>query len=132
MPPPPARETAGGVETVIPDAKTIAEAKAKREAARAKSTAADYVDLDSSGGRRERVAFKSVRDGGARDRYAGYVEGDVLPGSDDDEFERAQLQRVFRDEPEMRRSARDARATMERASVLGFRSNEGVWKRSKV
>jgi len=117
MPPPPARETAGGVETVIPDAKTIAEAKAKREAARAKSTAADYVDLDSSGGRRERVAFKSVRDGGARDRYAGYVEGDILPGSDDDEFERAQLQRVFRDEPEMRRSARDARATMERAGT---------------
>ena len=102
---------------MIPDAKTIAEAKAKREAARAKSTAADYVDLDSSGGRRERVAFKSVRDGGARDRYAGYVEGDILPGSDDDEFERAQLQRVFRDEPEMRRSARDARATMERAGT---------------
>ena len=115
-PPPPAREGEEMVGTVIPDAKTIAEAKAKREAARAKS-AADYVDLDSGGGRRERVAFKSARDGGARDRYAGYAEGDVLPGSDDDEFERAQLQRVFRDEPEMRRSARDARATMKQASA---------------
>ena len=118
-PPPPPRDGGAVGGTVIPDAAAIAEAKAKREAARLKaagrSVAPDYIDLDSRGGADERVSFKSVR-GTSGDRFAGYVEGDVLAGSDgEDEFERAQLQRVFKDEPDMKRHVRSAHATMKQS-----------------
>ena len=118
-PPPPPRDGGVGCGTVIPDAAAIAEAKAKREAARLKSAgrsaAPDYIDLDSRGGADERVSFKSVR-GTSGDRFAGYVEGDVLAGSDgEEEFERAQLQRVFKDEPDMKRHVRSAHATMKQS-----------------
>ena len=118
-PAPPPRDGGVGGGTVIPDAAAIAEAKAKREAARLKSAgrsaAPDYIDLDSRGGADERVSFKSVR-GTSGDRFAGYVEGDVLAGSDgEEEFERAQLQRVFKDEPDMKRHVRSAHATMKQS-----------------
>lgn len=89
----------------IPDAKTIAEVKSKREAARramAGREGADYIDLGDGRGRDGTRAEKPSIDS-------------VVEGEDDEEFERAQLRRVFRDEPEMRKSAQSvARDTMKR------------------
>ena len=105
LPPPPPREDA---QMGIPDEKTIAAAKARREAARMKSSGtreADFIDIDS--GREhanERVRFQAERE---RRAFGAYAEGDVLAGSDGEdaeEFERAQLSRVFKDEPEMKRT----------------------------
>lgn len=119
LPPPPARVVTASYEedavmTEIPDEKTIAEAKAKREAARQKTAAApDYIDLDSRNS--ERVAFKGAR----QDARAQFVDHDQLTGSDAedmDEFERAQLLRVFKDEPDMKRAVRSTQANVSNSS----------------
>jgi GC-rich sequence DNA-binding factor len=115
LPPPPPREDA---LSGIPDAKTIAAAKVKREAARLQASgkpAADFIDLDSGREHRnERVAFKAVH-GGVSDRMLGvYTEGDILAGSDGedaDEFERAQFSRVFKDEPDMKRTVAQVKSS---------------------
>ena len=62
------------------------------------------------------MSFKSVR-GTSGDRFAGYVEGDVLAGSDgEEEFERAlRCSAVFKDEPDMKRHVRSAHATMKQS-----------------
>ena len=116
-PPPPVREVdevmddGSGGDGGIPDAKTVAEAKAKREAARRALAGrtggggADYIDLGGAGGQGNRGRE------GRRERRGADV---VMEDEDGDEFELAQLRRVFQNEPEMRRSAQSARETMKR------------------